>query len=35
MWYQKVKVSCMVVYRDEGTFGPTTEILGREAGSIS
>jgi len=27
MWYQKVKVSCMVVFRDEGTFEPTPEML--------
>ena len=29
IWYQKLKVSCMVVFRDEGTFGPTTEILNK------
>jgi len=27
MWYQKLKVLCMVVFRDEGTFEPTTEML--------
>jgi hypothetical protein len=30
MWYQKVKVSCVVVFRDEGTFEPTTGVLSRE-----
>jgi len=30
MWYQKVKFSCMVVFRDEGTFEPTSEMLRRE-----
>ena len=29
MWYQKVKVSCLVVFRDEETFGPTVEMLSR------
>jgi len=29
MWYQKLKVSCLVVFRDEGTFGPTTVMLFR------
>jgi hypothetical protein len=29
-WYQKLKVLCMVVFRDEGTFEPTTEMLSRE-----
>jgi len=31
MWYQKLKVSCMVVFGDEGTFEPTTEKLSRES----
>jgi hypothetical protein len=31
MWYLKLKVSCMVVFRDEGVFEPTTEILSRES----
>jgi len=34
MWYQKVKVSCLVVCRNEGTFEPTAEMLSREAGPI-
>ena len=34
MWYQKLKVSCIVVFRFEGTFEPTTEMLSREAGPI-
>jgi len=29
MWYQKLKVSCLVVFRDEGTFGPIAEMLSR------
>jgi len=29
MWYQKVKVSCLVVFGDEGTFGPIAEMLSR------
>jgi len=29
MWYQKFKISCLVVFRDEGTFGPTTVMLFR------
>jgi hypothetical protein len=28
-WYQKLKFSCMVDFRDEGTFGLTTEMLNR------
>jgi hypothetical protein len=31
IWYQKVKVSCMMDFRDEGTFEPTTEMLIRES----
>jgi len=31
MWYQKLKFSCLVVFRDEGTFGPTPELLSRES----
>jgi len=31
MWYQELKFSCLVVFRDEGTFGPTTEVLSRES----
>jgi hypothetical protein len=31
MWFQNLKVSCMVVFRDEGTFEPTTEMLSRES----
>ena len=31
MGYQKLKVSCMVVFRDEGTVEPTTEVLSRES----
>jgi hypothetical protein len=27
MWYQKLKVSCMVVFRGEGAFEPTPEML--------
>jgi hypothetical protein len=33
MWYQKLKVSCMVVFRSKGTFEPATEILKRESRS--
>ena len=29
VWYQKLKVTSLVVFRDEGTFGPTTEMLNR------
>jgi len=29
VWYQKVKVSCMLVFRDEGSLEPT-EMLSRE-----
>jgi hypothetical protein len=29
MWYQKLEVSRLVVFRDEGTFGPTAETLSR------
>jgi hypothetical protein len=31
IWYQKLKVSCMVVFRDEGTYKPTTEMLSSES----
>ena len=31
MWYQKLKVSCLVVFRDDGTSETTTEILSRES----
>jgi len=31
VWYQKMKVSYMVIFGDEGTFEPTTEMLSREA----
>jgi hypothetical protein len=31
MWYQKLEVSCVVDFRDEGTFEPTTEMLSRES----
>jgi len=34
MWYQKMNISYMVVFGDEGTFEPTTEMLSREAGPI-
>jgi hypothetical protein len=30
MWYRTLKVSYMVVFRDEGTFEPTTDMLSRE-----
>ena len=30
MWCQKLKVLCMVVFRDEQTFEPTREMLCRE-----
>jgi hypothetical protein len=33
-WYQKMNVSYMVVFGDEGTFELTTEMLSREAGPI-
>jgi hypothetical protein len=29
MWYQKLKVTCFLVFKDEGTFGPTTEMSSR------
>jgi len=29
MWYQKLKFSCMVVFIDEGTFGPSAKMLNR------
>jgi hypothetical protein len=29
IWYQKLKFSCWVVFRSEGTFGPTAEMLSR------
>jgi len=29
MWYQKLNVSCLVVFRYEGTFAPTAEMLSR------
>ena len=37
MWYQKLQVSCMVAYKDEGPFEPTTEMLirGKEAQSLN
>jgi len=35
MWYQKVKFSCMLVFRDEGTFEPTRVIWVWEAGPIT
>jgi hypothetical protein len=31
VWYQNVKVTCIVVFRAEGTFEPTTEVLSRES----
>ena len=32
MWNQELKFSCLVVFRDEGTFGPTTEeVLSKES----
>jgi hypothetical protein len=31
MWYQKLKLSCLVIFRDEGTFGPTPEMLSRRS----
>ena len=31
MWYQKLKFSGLVILRDEGTFGPTAEMLSRES----
>ena len=27
MWYQKLKVSCMVVFRDEESFEPTKLVI--------
>jgi len=30
LWYQKLEVSCLVVFRDEGTLEPTTEMLSGE-----
>jgi hypothetical protein len=31
MWWQKLKVSCLMCFRAEGTFKPTTNILCRES----
>ena len=31
MGYQKLKFPCMVVFMDEGTVDPTTEVLSRES----
>jgi len=31
MWYQKQKLSGFVVFRDEGNFGTTAEIMSRES----
>jgi len=33
MWYQMVKASCMVVFRDDETYEPTAEMLSRESGT--
>ena len=33
MWYQMVKASCMVVFRDDETYEPTAEMLSRERGT--
>jgi len=30
MWYQKLKVLCMVLFGDEGTFEHTAELLDME-----
>jgi hypothetical protein len=30
-WYRNPKVSCLVVFGDEGTFGPTTVMLSRKS----
>jgi len=34
MWYQKIKASCLVVFRDE-TFEPTAAMLSRKTGLIA
>jgi hypothetical protein len=31
MWCQKLKVSCLVFFRAEGTIEPTTQMLSRES----
>ena len=31
MWYQKMTVSCMIVFGDEGTFERTAEVWSRES----
>jgi len=31
MWYQKMKASCLVVFKDEETFETTAAILSRES----
>jgi len=31
MWYQKLKASCLVVFRDEETFEITAAVLSRES----
>jgi len=34
MWFQKLKVSCLVIFSGEGTFKRTTDLLSRGAGPI-
>jgi len=33
LWYQMVKASCIVVFRDDETYEPSTVMLSRESGT--
>ena len=30
MWYQELKILCVMVFMEQGTFDPTTEMLSRD-----